>query len=304
MRNLLTYLGLLCTLTSFGQHSPLISQYMLNGLVINPAYAGSRDVMTVNAMYRNQWVGFDGAPVTQVVSAHAPIKDKALSAGVLFNRENIGVTQSVAFSGQVSYRIDMGTGKLAFGLSAGGNMLSARYSELTTADGNDLVFAGDMQSHFQPDFGAGVYYSNKRFFAGFSVPTFAGRQYHFTNDRVSMRSDPSHYNYILHGGYLIDLNEDFKLKPSTLIRFTPAGTHQFDLNSNLIYRDRFWIGVSYRHKEAVVGLLEFQINDQFRIGYAYDYALNMFRLYSGGSHEIGLQYEFGFRVKSMDPRFF
>lgn len=304
MRNLLTYLGLLCTLTSFGQHSPLISQYMLNELVINPAYTGSRDVMTVNAMYRNQWVGFDGAPVTQVVSVHAPIKDKALSAGVLFNRENIGVTQSVAFSGQVSYRIDMGTGKLAFGLSAGGNMLSARYSELNTTDGNDLVFSGDMQSHFQPDFGAGVYYQNKRFFAGFSVPTFAGRQYHFTNERVSMRSDPRHYNYILHGGYLIDLNEDFKLKPSTLIRFTPAGTHQFDLNSNVIYRDRFWIGVSYRHKEAVVGLLEFQINDQFRIGYAYDYALNMFRMYSGGSHEIGLQYEFGFRVKSMDPRFF
>lgn len=304
MRTILIYILLFSTLAVEAQHSPLISHYMLNGLVINPAYTGSREVFTANAMYRNQWVGFEGAPVTQVISAHTPLKNQSIALGVLFNNEKIGVSNSTGLSGNVAYRIQMGEAKLAFGISAGMRMLSANYTSLTTADGNDLAFSNNLRSNLQPDFGAGVYYSSKTYFAGISVPSLIGQQYHITDEQLNVKSHAGLHEVILHGGYLFKLSEQFKLKPSTLVRVAPRGNSQVDLNANLIYKDQFWVGLSYRHNEAVVALLEFQVNQQFRIAYAYDYALGIFRHYSSGSHEIGLQYEFGYKVKSADPRFF
>jgi type IX secretion system PorP/SprF family membrane protein len=304
VRLLFTYILLLSGLCSQAQHSPLVSHYMLNGLVINPAYTGSREVFTANAMYRNQWVGFDGSPVSQVVSAHTPLKNKSIAVGMLFDNEKIGVSNYTGLMGNVAYRVKLNDATLSFGISAGIRMLSARYSTLTTGQANDQVFAGDLRSNIRPDFGAGVYYSNKKYFVGISVPSFMSRQYHITDENLTIRNQPGDYNFILHGGYLFELNEMFKLKPGALLRVTPAGNKQFDLNANVIYNDRFWVGISYRHREAMVALLEFQVNQQFKVAYVYDYALSIFRHYSGGSHEVGLQYEFGFKVKSADPRFF
>lgn len=295
---------LLLALTSEAQHSPLISQYMLNGLVINPGYTGSREVFTANALYRNQWVGFDGAPVTQVVSVHAPLKNKSIALGILFKNEKVGVSNTTGITGNVAYRIFMGDAKLSFGISAGVGILSSRFTELTTTETSDQAFAGDLRSNLQPDFGAGIYYSTKKYFAGISVPSMISRQYNITDEQLDIKSDAGLHNIILQGGYLFTLSEQFKLKPSTLVRISPIGNSQFDLNANLIYNDFFWIGISYRHNEALVALLELQINQQFRVAYAYDYALSIFRQYSSGSHEIGLQYEFGYKVKSIDPRFF
>jgi len=304
MRFLLTYSILFLTLFANAQHSPLVSHYMLNGLVINPAYTGSREVFTANAMYRNQWVGFEGAPVTQVVSAHTPLKNKSIALGVLFNNEKIGVSNATGISGNVAYRIQMGAAKLSFGVSAGMKLLSAKNSDLLTADGNDMAFASDLRSNLQPDFGAGVYYSTNNYFVGVSVPTLISTNYNISDEKLRLRSQAGLHNILINGGYLFELNDQFKLKPSTLIRISPVGSSQFDLNANLIYNDRFWLGVSYRHREALVGLIEFQINPQFKVAYAYDYALSVFRQYSSGSHEIGLQYEFGYKIKSVDPRFF
>lgn len=304
MRFLVTYLFLLVSLISGAQHDPLVSQYMLNGLVLNPAYTGSREVFTANALYRNQWVGFDGAPVTQVVSVHTPLKNKSIALGALFSNEKIGVSNSTSLNGNVAYRIEMDQAKLSFGISAGINLLSSSLTDLTTTEGNDNAFAGDLRSNLQPDFGAGVYYYSKKYFVGLSVPRIISRQYLISDDKLDIQSEAGIHNFILHGGYLFTLSDQFKLKPSSLLRFSPTGNYQFDLNANLIYKDFFWLGFSYRHNESVVALLEIQINEQFRVAYAYDYSLSIFRKYSSGSHEIGLQYEFGYKVKSMDPRFF
>lgn len=304
MNKLCTYLFIILAAPVLGQHSPLISNYMLNGLVINPAYTGSKEVFTVNAMYRNQWTGFEGAPVNQVFSAHTPVKDKPLSVGLMFHRERAGVTQVNNFSGKLAYRIRMNEANLSFGISAGFNLISARYSELTTTQTNDLVFQHDLQGRLKPDFGAGVYYYTKRYFAGISVPTMFGRHYEIDQEATRISTDPSHYNILLHGGYLVDISETIKLKPSALFRFTPSGEKQFDLNLNVIFHDRFWLGTSYRFNESVVFLAEFQINNQLRAAYAYDFGMGAIRQYHGGSHEIALQYEFGYKVKSIDPRFF
>lgn len=304
MKSIYTYLLLFSCLNVGAQHSPLVSHYMLNGLVINPAYTGSREVFTANAMYRNQWVGFDGAPVSQVVSAHTPLKNKSIALGMLFDNEKIGVSNYTGLMGNVAYRVKLNEATLSFGVSAGLRMLSAQYSSLTTNQDNDMAFAGDLRSNLRPDFGAGLYYSNNKYFVGVSVPSFMSRQYHITDEQLTIRNQPGDYNFILHGGYLFELNDMFKLKPGALVRFTPAGNKQFDLNANVIYNDRFWVGLSYRHREALAVLLEFQVNQQFKVAYVYDYSISFFRHYAGGSHEIGLQYEFGFKVKSKDPRFF
>src|SRR5690606_2606079 len=242
MRHLVTYILLLLALTSEAQHSPLISQYMLNGLVINPGYTGSREVFTANALYRNQWVGFDGAPVTQVVSVHAPLKNKSIALGILFKNEKVGVSNTTGISGNVAYRIFMGDAKLSFGISAGVGILSSRFSELTTTETSDQAFAADLRSNLQPDFGAGIYFSTKKYFAGISVPSMISRQYNITDEQLDIKSDAGLHNIILQGGYLFTLSEQFKLKPSTLVRISPIGNSQFDLNANLIYNDFFWIG--------------------------------------------------------------
>lgn len=304
MRIFITFLFLMTGLVAGAQHDPLVSQYLLNGLVINPAYTGSREVFTVNGLYRNQWVGIDGAPVTQVISAHTPLKNKSLALGMLFSNEKIGVSNSTSINANVAYRIAMNKATLSFGVSVGMNLLSSNFTELATTEGNDLAFAGDLRSNIQPDFGAGIYYQSKKYFVGLSIPRFISRQYHYTDGQLDIQSKAGVHNLILNGGMLVKLSSQFKLKPSTLLRYAQSGDYQIDLNANLIYNDFLWLGISYRHAESVVALLEVQINQQFRVAYAYDYSLSIFRKYTSGSHEIGLQYEFGYRVKSMDPRFF
>lgn len=304
MRTTLTYLLIIIATCAQAQHSPLFSQYMLNGLAINPAYTGSREVFTANAMYRNQWVGIEGAPKTQVLSLHGPLKNKSIAVGLLINNEKFGITNNTGIAGKIAYRIKMNTATLSFGVSTGINLMSARYSSLTTTQQNDLSFANDYSNTFRPDFGAGLYYYTKKYFVGLSVPSMTSQRYIVENEKVRIYSDFGNYNFILTGGYVFTLSENFKLKPSTLLRVSPNNQAQFDLNTNVIYRDQFWLGASYRHKDALVLLAEFQINQQFKIGYSYDYTLSTFRRYSNGSHEIMLQYEFGFKVKSIDPRFF
>lgn len=304
MRITLTYLFFMLAFFAEAQHSPLLSQYMTNTLVVNPAYAGSRGVMAVNAAYRNQWVGFEGAPVMQTLSAHAPLKNQRISIGVLFQNEKIGVSRRTALNAQVAYRIPMGSANLSFGLSAGLDLFSSNFSELTTSESNDLAFQENIRGNVTPQFGAGVYYYTKKYFVGVSMPTLMSRNYHVDNERFSISQNLTVSTFLVHGGYVWQLNDDFKLKPSALVRISPAGNHQFDINAEAMYKNRFGLGLSYRNHDAVAALLDFRVNAQFRIGYTYEYAIGIFRHYTSGSHEIGLQYEFGFKVKSVDTRFF
>lgn len=304
LRLLITYLFFMLAFFAEAQHSPLLSQYMTNTLVVNPAYTGNRNVFTANASYRNQWVGFDGAPVMQVVSAHAPLKNQRIALGILFNNEKIGVSRRTALSGSFAYRIPMGSANLSFGLSAGVDLLSSNYTNLSTAEINDLAFQENLKGNLTPQFGAGVYYNTNKYFVGVSMPSLMSRNYNIENERFNISNNFTVSTFLVHGGYVWEINDNFKLKPSALFRISPAGNHQFDINAQVMYNDRFGLGVSYRNRDALAALIDFRVNSQFRIAYTYEYAISIFRHYTSGSHEIGLQYEFGFKVKSVDPRFF
>ncbi|HQV75786.1 MAG: type IX secretion system membrane protein PorP/SprF [Flavobacteriales bacterium] len=307
MRNILHILlltGALCPAFCKAQHTPLTSQYLFNGLVINPAYAGSRDALAANINYRHQWVGFDGAPVTQMISVHAPLKRKKLGLGLLVYNDKIGVSNETGVFSNYAYRIKFRNGKLALGLGAGFTLYRSQWSTVATQQSSDQSFMADTRGRFRPNFSGGVYYYTKKWFLGLSAPFLISRRFSPTNDGWKLSDTKADLQPMLTGGYLFELTRDAKLKPSALLRYRTTSGLQADLSTNLILKDKVWIGVSYRTADALIGSLEVLPTPQWRIGYAYDMGLSKLVAYHSGSHELMLQYEFGYRIRVKDPRYF
>lgn len=294
---------LFCSLVH-GQHSPLTSHYLSNGLVINPAYAGSRDAMTANLNYRHQWVGFEGAPVTQMVSVHAPMARRKLGLGILVYNDRIGVSQESGLFTNHAYRIRFRNGKLAFGLGAGFTVLRSQWTSVAIQQVGDRSFAADTRSAFRPNIGTGVYYHTKSWFIGLSAPFVISHRYAANGDGWRLSDSKPDMQPMLTGGLVLAINHDIKLKPSTLIRHRTSSGLQADLSTNLILKDRIWVGASYRTGDAFVASVDVLPTPQWRIGYAYDLGLSHLVAYHQGSHELMLQYEFGYRIRVKDPRYF
>jgi type IX secretion system PorP/SprF family membrane protein len=306
MRFLFNILLISClSIQSHGQHFPVFSQYMLNGLAINPAYAGSRDVLSASLMYRNQWIGFDGAPVTASLSAHMPMRNKTVALGLYFMNEKIGFINNVSCFGQYAYRVRVGKGRLAFGLKAGFEMLKEDQSKIVIQQ-SDAVFNNENKGYFLPNFGFGTYYYNSKFFLGAAVPAFMSYREASKGNGFEPYNDVKNYNFLISTGILIRVNDYFKIKPSTLLRYLANSPIQYDLNCNAILfkEEVLWLGASYRAGDAIVGLVEYQFNPQIRIGYAYDYSLGPLSKYNSGSHEIMFRYEFKYKINATNPRYF
>lgn len=297
-------LALLAFMGARGQHTPLTSQYLFNGLLINPAYAGSRDAFTANLTWRRQWAGFKGAPETQILSLHSPIRNSRVSAGVLLVNDRIGVSRETALLTNYAYRLPIGRGTLQFGLGAGVSLLQANWTSLAVQDRNDAQFAADTRSAFRPNFSTGLFYYQKRFFVGASLPFALHHSFNVERQAWTMSSAPKDQQPMLTGGYVFRIRKDLQLKPSTLIRYQSATGIQADLSANLIFRDRIWTGLSYRSNDAITGSFEVLPTPQWRIGYAYDLSISRLLPYHFGSHEVMVQYEFGKRIRVRNSRYF
>lgn len=291
---------------SFAQQSQVQSHYMFNGLLLNPAYAGTKDFVSSAVMYRKQWVGMEGAPSTQTLSIHGPLKSKKIGLGLYVMKDKIGVTNQTDLYGSFSYHLPMPDGKLSFGMQAGMSSFKSELVNLRYWDPQDQVFQYNSYTNVLPNIGAGVYYSEQLFYAGVSVP---GLISYNKDEKFSVKSDTILYQYsrrfYITGGYVIETEKDFKLKPSFLIKSERNAPMQFDINLNMLINDIFWVGASYRSNDAVVALLEYQVNRKFRVGYSYDYSIGKLRTYQSGSHEIMIGYDFGYDVLKMKtPRYF
>lgn len=308
MKKLFLFLGLFLA-TSFiskAQQEPMVSQYMFNGLFINPAYAGTHDYWTSTLSARTQWVGFEGAPRTILGAIDGPIAGKNMGLGLVVYNDEIGVsTQNTAII-NYSYKLNFSNNtRLALGVSAGINQFSARLTELTIWDEQDVVFQNDLRSNVIPRFGFGAYYYGDRYYAGFAIPTLLGYEKGNNFSVDVSQATFLHRHYLMTGGYVIDLNENMKLKPSILMKYLPGAPLQADLNLGLLVNETFWFGSSFRSGDAVAILLEYQSNNFFRIGYAYDITFSDLRKYSNGSHEIMIGIDFGQDlIKAKTPRFF
>lgn len=306
MKTILSHIMLLGVLLSaapycYAQQEVMFTQYMFNGLALNPAYAGSHDVVSVTAIGRQQWVGLEGAPSTQTFSVHSPIKSDRVGIGMLLLHDRIGVTDQYNTTLSYAYRIPMEHGKLAMGLQAGISNYQADYHK--TGIDNDIAFNRGGISVWQPNFGAGLYYYNSRFYAGFSVPQLLERVY---DSYENSTNQGLVRHYFLNAGYVLNLNQDLKLKPNALLKVVEGAPVQLDLNANLLIMEVLWIGLSWRSFDSVDGLMQLQLTDRLQVGYSYDFATSReIRSVNGGSHELSLNYQFTIgHKKSVSPRYF
>lgn len=301
------FTGLILCGGAFAQQEPMVSQYMFNGLFLNPAYAGSQERLSSTLVFRKQWVKFDGAPQTFTASVDAPLVDNKMGLGLVVSNDQIGVTNQTDIVGNYSYNIRLGEGKLAFGLKAGVAYYNAALTEIIHWDQNDPIFQNDISGQFIPKFGFGIYYYQKaKWYAGISIPTllaYDGNGAGFSldiNETSFMRR-----HYLLTGGYIFPVSEKVKLKPSVLLKYIPSAPLQADINFSALFNNMFWVGASFRTGDAVAAILEYQVTNGFRIGYSYDITFSKVRNYSNGSHEIMIGYDLvRDNIKIKTPRYF
>ncbi|MCF6182501.1 type IX secretion system membrane protein PorP/SprF [Lutibacter sp.] len=294
---ILGILTLLSITTVFGQQDAQYTQYMYNMNVINPAYAGSKGITSLGLLGRTQWVGLDGAPKTFTLSLHSPV-GKAVGLGLSIINDEIGPVKENNIYVDFSYTIiTSDEGRLAFGLKGGISFLDVR--NLITNDSDPLNIPIHKTS---PNFGAGLYYYTNKFYLGFSAPNFLETR-HLEKGGGVVSSATEKMHYFLTSGYVFDLSENLKLKPSTMIKATSGAPISVDISGNLLFNEKFEIGLSYRFDDSISAMVGFNINEDFRIGYAYDYTTSNFGDYNSGSHEIMLLFDFN-RRNLKSPRFF
>ena len=294
---------LLLFASSFGysQQDAQYTQYMYNTININPAYAGSRDILSIFGMYRTQWVGLEGAPDTGVFSLHSPVGER-VGLGLTVVGDRIGVAKENTVSADFSYTIPVSDNyKLAFGLKATAHMLDVDYSMLTITPG-DYVFQNNIENKFSPNFGAGVYLYSDKFYAGFSVPNILETE-HFDDNIKSTPSERMH-GYLI-TGYVFDLTDNIQFKPAALAKAVNGAPLQLDVTGNFWFNEKLTLGVAWRWSAAVSALAGFQIDKNWFIGYAYYAETTKLANYNSGSHEIFLRYElFNKSKRIVSPRFF
>jgi type IX secretion system PorP/SprF family membrane protein len=295
------FIFLLIPLSLYGQLTPVTSQYVLNPLSINPAYAGNREALNIAAFYRLQWTGIPGAPQTLTLAADAPFLDSKLGLGFMITSDKIGVTKETDFLTNYSYKINMNKGILSFGLGAGLMTTNTAWSDLVALDPGDENFLTNSQVYVVPNFTFGIYYNNQNFFGGLSIPKLLGNKFNIDKNKYTVMFNPGQYNYLLNAGYVFTLSQKIKLFPSTLITISKGEAVLVDLNTYVSLNDRVWAGVSYRNKRSLIALFQVALNNQLRVAYTYDFDFGTLGQYNNGSHEIMLRYEFRYKIDAVSP---
>jgi len=295
-----------------GQQDAQYTQYMYNTLAINPAYAGSRGVLSIAGLHRSQWVGLDGSPTTQTFNINSPISERVgLGMSIVNDEIGNGTNQDAYFDAVFSYSIPLNNeSRLSFGLKAGGHFLSVDFNKLRNYDASGLANPPtNIDKKFSPNFGAGLYYRTESFYAGLSIPNFLQTE-HF--DRSGQSGSVTYLaqermNWYLISGYVFELNPDWKFKPAVLLKGVNGAPLQADLSASFMYNDRFSFGLAYRWSAAISALVGVQLSDQFLLGIGYDRETTELgsTTYNDGSFELFLRYEFQKKYsKVLTPRFF
>jgi type IX secretion system PorP/SprF family membrane protein len=273
---------------------------MFNTLVINPAYAGADEALSLTFIHRKQWGNVDKSPTTQTFSAHTLVKKKKLGLGLTIVNDKIGVHKNVGISSHYAYHIRTGTDSyLSMGLQAGIHSTKSDYASLTGASNDPSLNDVNISETFF-DFGAGIYFRSSRFHAGLSVPELLPNKFSLT-DSTTVSFDRA--NYFLFSKYKVALSENMEIEPGFLIKYLPGLPFSYDLNAMLIYREVVSAGLSYRKSESIDFLFKAQITPQLQIGYAYDHTIGDVARLSNASHELMVNYLFRYtQSKVVNPR--
>jgi type IX secretion system PorP/SprF family membrane protein len=298
---------MLFTIAGFAQQDAQYTQYMYNTIVVNPAYAGSRQAMSIFALHRTQWVGIEGAPVTNSFSINTPINESKVGLGLSFVNDQIGPSDENNIAVDFSYSVPVSEKyKMSFGLKASANLLNVDFTKLDQYPG-DPIFEDNIDNKFSPNIGIGFYLHSDNSYIGISAPNLIETE-HFDGSATS--SSSSHIatekiNYYLIAGYVFDLSPSLKLKPSMQTKYVQGAPLQVDVSANFMIDEKFVAGLAYRWSAAMSAMVGFQASDSWFIGYSYDFDTTDLADYNSGSHEIFLRYElFNKYDKIISPRFF
>jgi len=292
------------------QQDALYSQYMFNPFAVNPAYAGSRSSYSAVFLYRYQWTNIPGAPKTGTFAIHAPATKMNLIWGLNAGVDAMGPQSCTNAAATLGYRINLKKSKLSFALRGGIISTNFNYGLLNFNDLNDpFDIGGQSQRVTRPSFDFGTYWYGKKFYLGLAVNHITTYKIAFTEDTMSGTSLPPleglklRRHFFLGGGLVFDLKPNFVLKPSMLIKYADGSIPNVDLNVNALIYKRLWLGISARSSRSLVFLMDLNITDFLRIGYAFDYSLKLFS-YTRGSHEWFLGFDFNLKKSNVvSPRY-
>jgi type IX secretion system PorP/SprF family membrane protein len=286
------------------QFEPQFTQYMFNEMFINPAYAGSREHMSMTLLYRNQWVGLEGAPTTQTFTAHTPLRNDRMGIGLSIMNEEIGVTRDLSFYGNYAYRMPTSFGFVSLGLSAGLINHTERLSDLNIREQGDESFIGTPRVTV-PNAGFGTFVQGRNFYAGVSIPRMIKNTVDAGASKSENKIEMQSWHYYITGGYVQPLNETIKMKATSMVKAVSGAPLIGEFGLHALFHETFWIGAAYRTGDAWAAIAQFQINNQLRMGYSYDFTTTELRNHSSGTHEITLGYDFSFNKKKVvTPRYF
>ena len=306
IRHILTTAALLLGACTYAQQEVMVSQYMFNGLFLNPAYAGSHGYTTSSLLHRAQWVQIDGAPRTSMLAVDGSLMHGKMGLGFSMVHDQVGISRDLDMSGHYAYHLRTGANsRLSLGLRAGLSVYSARLSDLHYWDSADPLYQANISNQLVGKFGFGLYWYDATSYVGLSVPTIYAADGSITTDAANAVDHYFTQHYYLQAGKVFPLGELFDIKPSTVIKYQPQAPLQADVNCNVLYKERIWLGMGYRTGDAIVGMVEYQVTPQLRIGYAYDMTTSRLRNYNTGGHEVMLGLDFGRDlIKIKTPRYF
>ncbi|MDQ3108978.1 MAG: type IX secretion system membrane protein PorP/SprF [Bacteroidota bacterium] len=277
---------LLCPFAAISQQLPHYSQYMINDYVMNPAIGGKNNYFEGISANRYQWIGITDAPRTYILSMNGPLKYDHMGIGGQLFTDIVGPTRRTGFNMSYAYHAPLTEKiKLSFGLSAGITQFMVDGQKINLHDPGDLIIVNALQSVLTPDFSAGFYLYSDRFWVGASCMQIQGNKLKFFDYMSNTESTMTrHYYGML--GYRQPLGDDFVLEPSALLKFAQPVPFQFDIGMRAIYKDKFWLGGSYRNRDAIAIYTGYILRENLMIGYSYDVTITNLGNYSSGTHEL------------------
>lgn len=293
------------SITLSAQQEVQNSFYMFNSSILNPAYAGSRDALSVVVDARSQWTGWKGAPKTNSFIMHTPLMNESIGVGLNVVNDVIGPTNKTALFGDFAYRLRLNkkNDRLCFGIRAGADLIRNNLSSLSVNDAADPLVINNTNFNTNTfNTGAGVYYYGQRFFVGLTAPKIIPNK---LSKDVNFADSKQVLHYYLIAGYVFKLNSLWDLKPGCAIKYTQNAPLSIDGNLSVLFNEKIWFGVMYRHGSAAGANIVYNFTKQLRVGYAYDYSINNMGKYSPSSHEVILGFDFLSNQKALkSPRYF
>lgn len=293
----------LLSTTLQAQQDEQMSFYAFNPLQFNAAYAGTRGDLSITGIVRAQWVGIKGAPQTQFLSLHSPIRTKNMALGLNVTNDMIGARRRTSVYGNYAYTLQINDkSRLNVGVSFGGDIMAVDFGSLQAKDPTETDYLRSF-TQTNVNIGTGIYYHTDRFYAGISSPRLIETKLEDENTNLSSAFTKRHY--FLTTGYVFKLNSIVDLKTSTLVKFTPNAPVTVDLNANAFFNKKWWLGAMYRFHESVGMNFAYQHNHSLMFGYHYDFPINgLSTVRNLGSHELMIRYEFNKNNVNASPRFF